>query len=102
MSLIQLAYPLFLIAGVLHAVQYLRQPRPLHAALLLGLLGLLWMLPNTFILPHALQVMSSLVMLMIVAAVVTGTTTAVAVVAVTTTIAATTAAVVTKLLPLIR
>ncbi|MDX5372858.1 MAG: GGDEF domain-containing protein, partial [Pseudomonadaceae bacterium] len=35
-----------------------------------GLLGLLWMLPNTFILPHALQVMSSLVMLMIVAAVV--------------------------------
>ncbi|MFD3301061.1 GGDEF domain-containing protein [Aquipseudomonas alcaligenes] len=70
MSLIQLAYPLFLIAGVLLAVQYLRQPRPLHAALLLGLLGLLWMLPNTFILPHALQVMSSLVMLMIVAAVV--------------------------------
>jgi len=70
MSLIQLAYPLFLIAGLLLAVQYLRQPRPLHAALLLGLLGLLWMLPNTFILPHALQVMSSLVMLMIVAAVV--------------------------------
>ncbi len=70
MSLIQLAYPLFLIAGVLLAVQYLRQPRPLHAALLLGLLGLLWMLPNTFILPNALQVMSSLVMLMLVAAVV--------------------------------
>lgn len=70
MSLIQLSYPLFLIAGVLLAVQYLRQPRPLHAALLLGLFGLLWMLPNTFILPHALQVMSSLVMLMLVAAVV--------------------------------
>ncbi|MDG9929776.1 MULTISPECIES: GGDEF domain-containing protein [unclassified Pseudomonas] len=70
MSLIQLAYPLFLIAGALLLVQYLRQPRPVHAALFLGLLGLLWMLPNTFILPHALQVMSSLVMLMLVAAVV--------------------------------
>ncbi|MDG9925945.1 MULTISPECIES: GGDEF domain-containing protein [unclassified Pseudomonas] len=70
MSLIQLSYPLFLIAGVLLLVQYLRQPRPLHAAVLLGLFGLLWMLPNTFILPHALQVMSSLVMLMLVAAVV--------------------------------
>ena len=32
MSLIQLSYPLFLIAGVLLLVQYLRQPRPLHAA----------------------------------------------------------------------
>ncbi|MDG1579828.1 GGDEF domain-containing protein [Pseudomonas sp. GOM6] len=70
MNLIQLSYPLFLIAGVLLAVQYLRQPRPLHMALLLGLFGLLWMLPNTFIRPHALQVMSSLVMLMLVAAVV--------------------------------
>ncbi|MEO4047092.1 GGDEF domain-containing protein [Pseudomonas sp. CAU 1711] len=70
MSLIQLAYPLFLLAGGLLLVQYLRQPRPLHAALFCGLLGLLWMLPNTFILPHALQVMSSLTMLMLVAAVV--------------------------------
>ncbi|MBD9413860.1 GGDEF domain-containing protein [Pseudomonas sp. PDM16] len=70
MSLIQLAYPMFLIAAVLLLVQYLRQPRPVHAALLCGLLGLIWMLPNTFILPHALQVMSSLVMLMLVAAVV--------------------------------
>ncbi|WP_236715484.1 GGDEF domain-containing protein [Pseudomonas sp. BMS12] len=69
MNLIQLAYPLFLLAGVLLLVQYLRQPRPLHAALFLGLLGQLWMLPKVFILPHALQVMSSLVMLMLVAAV---------------------------------
>lgn len=69
MSLVQLAYPLFLLAGVLLLVQYLRQPRPLHAALFLGLLGLLWLLPNVFILPHALQVMSSLTMLMLVAAV---------------------------------
>ncbi|MBD9482884.1 GGDEF domain-containing protein [Pseudomonas sp. PDM14] len=69
MSLVQLAYPLFFIATVLLVVQYLRQPRPLHAALLLGLFGVLWMLPNTFILPHALQVMSSLVMLMVIAAV---------------------------------
>lgn len=70
MSLTQLAYPLFFLAGVVLVVQYLRQPRPLHAALMLGLLGLLWMLPEVFILPHALQVMSSLVMLMLVAAVV--------------------------------
>lgn len=70
MSLMQLSYPLFLIAAVLLLVQYLRQPRPVHAAILLGLFGQLWMLPNTFILPHALQVMSSLVMLMLVAAVV--------------------------------
>nr|WP_328822244.1 GGDEF domain-containing protein [Pseudomonas guryensis] len=69
MSLIQLAYPLFLIASVLLLVQYLRQPRPLHAALLFGLLAQLWMLPQTFILPHALQVMSSLSMLMLVSAV---------------------------------
>lgn len=69
MSLIQLAYPLFFGASVLLLVQYLRQPRPLHAALLFGLLAQLWMLPQTFILPHALQVMSSLSMLMLVSAV---------------------------------
>jgi hypothetical protein len=33
------------------------------------LLGLLWMLPNTFIVAHGLHVMSSLVMLILVAAV---------------------------------
>lgn len=70
MSLIQLAYLLFLLAGGVLLVQYLRQPRPLHAAIALGLGGLLWMLPNTFIMPHALQVMSSVAMLMLVAAVV--------------------------------
>lgn len=70
MSLVQLAYPLFALAFVLLLVQYLRAPRPLHAAQLLGLLGLLWMLPKVFILPHALQVMSSQVMLVLVAAVV--------------------------------
>jgi diguanylate cyclase (GGDEF)-like protein len=69
MSLMQLAYPLFGLAFILLLVQYLRAPRPLHAAQLLGLLGLLWMLPKIFILPHALQVMSSQVMLMLVAAV---------------------------------
>lgn len=69
MSLVQLAYPLFFGASVLLLVQYLRQPRPLHAALLFGLLAQLWMLPQTFILPHALQVMSSLSMLMLVSAV---------------------------------
>ncbi|MBC9249015.1 diguanylate cyclase [Pseudomonas alcaligenes] len=69
MSLIQPAYPLFLLAFGLLLVQYLRQPRPVHAALLLSLCGLLWMLPKTFLLPHALQVMSSLCMLVVVAAV---------------------------------
>ncbi|TBV04653.1 GGDEF domain-containing protein [Phytopseudomonas dryadis] len=66
MSLVQLAYPLFLIAGVSMLVQYLRTPRPVHAAQLLGLAGVLWMLPNTFIQPNALQAMTSLIMLMIV------------------------------------
>ncbi|MEX6502899.1 GGDEF domain-containing protein [Pseudomonas zhanjiangensis] len=69
MSLVQLAYPLFALVFILLLAQYLRSPRPLHAAQLLGLLGLLWMLPKVFILPHALQVMSSQVMLMLVAAV---------------------------------
>ncbi|MEK1908313.1 MAG: GGDEF domain-containing protein [Pseudomonas sp.] len=69
MTLLQPTYPLFLIAAVLLLVQYLRQPRPVHAALLLGLFGLLWMLPKTFLLPHALQVMTSLSMLVVIAAV---------------------------------
>ncbi|MGH8354411.1 MAG: GGDEF domain-containing protein, partial [Pseudomonas sp.] len=69
MSLIQLAYPAFLGAFVLLLVQYLRQPRPLHGAQLVGLLGLFWMLPKTFILPQGLHVMSSQVMLLLAAAV---------------------------------
>lgn len=70
MSLVQLAYPLFALGFVLLLVQYLRAPRPLHGALLVGLFGLLWMLPNSFILPHALNVMSSQIMLVLVVAVV--------------------------------
>lgn len=69
MSLIQFVYPLFLLAFVGLLVQYLRQPRPLHAAQLVGLLGLLWMLPRVFIQPQALNIMSSQVMLMIAVAV---------------------------------
>lgn len=69
MSLIQLSYPLFLIAAVFLLVQYLRHPRPLHAAQLVGLVGLLWMLPKVFIEPQALNIMSSQVMLMIAVAV---------------------------------
>jgi GGDEF domain-containing protein len=69
MSLIQLSYPLFLLAAVVLLVQYLRHPRPLHAAQLMGLLGLLWMLPKVFIEPQALNIMSSQVMLMIAVAV---------------------------------
>ena len=69
LALVQLAYPLFFLGLILLLVQYLRMPRPLHAAQLLGLCALLWMLPNTFILPNALNVMSSQVMLIVVAAV---------------------------------
>ncbi|TBU97952.1 GGDEF domain-containing protein [Stutzerimonas kirkiae] len=66
MTLMQLAYPAFLIAGMALLAQYLRVPRPLHAAQCVGLVGLFWMLPNTFIQPNALQVISSLSMLMII------------------------------------
>ena len=69
LRLIQLAYPLFFIALLLLAIQYVRQPRPLHAAQFLGLVGLLWMLPDVFILQHSLHVMSSMTMLMLVTAV---------------------------------
>ncbi|QQX58434.1 GGDEF domain-containing protein [Pseudomonas chlororaphis] len=69
MSLIQLSYPVFLAAFLLLAIQYWRNPRPLHAAQLVGVLGLFWMLPKTFILPFTLNIMCSQVMLMIAAAV---------------------------------
>jgi len=69
MSLIQIVYPLFLGVFILLVVQYLRAPRPLHAALITGLLGIFWMLPQTFILPFTLNIMCSQVMLMIAAAV---------------------------------
>ncbi|MGE6794155.1 diguanylate cyclase [Pseudomonas guineae] len=69
LALVQLAYPLFVLGLIVLVVQYLRAPRPLHAAQLMGLCGLLWMLPNIFILPNALNVMSSQIMLILVAAV---------------------------------
>ncbi len=69
MSLIQLAYPLVAGVFILLVVQYLRAPRPLHAAQIIGLLGIFWMLPQTFILPFTLNIMCSQVMLMIAAAV---------------------------------
>ena len=69
MSLIQLSYPVFFIGFVLLGWQYWRNPRPLHAAQLVGLLGLFWMLPQTFILAFTLNIMCSQVMLMIAAAV---------------------------------
>lgn len=69
MSLAQLVYAAFLVAFIALLVQYLRRPRPLHASQLMGLCGLLWMLPQVFILANALQVMISMVMLMLVAAV---------------------------------
>ncbi|WP_297843474.1 diguanylate cyclase [Pseudomonas sp.] len=69
MSLIQLAYPVFFVAFLLVIVQYVRKPRPLHAAQIVGLIGLFWALPKTFILPFTLNIMCSQVMLMIAAAV---------------------------------
>jgi diguanylate cyclase (GGDEF)-like protein len=69
MSLIQLAYPMFFIAFVVLTVQYVRFPRPLHAAQLVGLIGMFWALPKTFILPFTLNILCSQVMLMIAAAV---------------------------------
>jgi diguanylate cyclase (GGDEF)-like protein len=69
MSLIQLSYVTFLIAFAVLISQYVRKPRPLHAAQLVGLLGLFWALPKTFILPFTLNIMCSQVMLMIAAGV---------------------------------
>ena len=69
MSLIQLSYATFLGAFVVLVIQYVRKPRPLHAAQLVGLLGLFWAMPQTFILPFTLNIMCSQVMLMIAAAV---------------------------------
>lgn len=69
MSLIQLSYLMFLIAFGLLITQYIRKPRPLHAAQLIGLVGLFWALPKTFILPFTLNIMCSQVMLMIAAGV---------------------------------
>jgi diguanylate cyclase (GGDEF)-like protein len=69
MSLIQLSYLMFLITFSLLIVQYVRKPRPLHAAQLVGLIGLFWALPKTFILPFTLNILCSQVMLMIAAAV---------------------------------
>lgn len=69
MSLIQLSYAMFLLAFGLLITQYVQKPRPLHAAQLVGLLGLFWALPKTFILPFTLNILCSQVMLMIAAAV---------------------------------
>ncbi|MCQ4311311.1 GGDEF domain-containing protein [Pseudomonas stutzeri] len=69
LQLIQLAYPVFLLALVGLLVQYLRRPRPVHAAQFVALVGLLLMLPQVFSQPGALNVMSSLMMLILVLAI---------------------------------
>jgi len=69
LPLIQLAYPAFLGALVLLILQYLRQPRPTHAAQVVALLGLLLMLPQTFSRAGALNVLSSHVLLILVVAI---------------------------------
>ncbi|MCQ4287328.1 GGDEF domain-containing protein [Pseudomonas stutzeri] len=69
LQLIQLAYPVFLVALTGLLVQYLRRPRPVHAAQFVALFGLLLMLPQVFSRPGTLNVMSSLLMLMLVVAI---------------------------------
>ncbi|WP_278470379.1 GGDEF domain-containing protein [Stutzerimonas balearica] len=69
LTLIQLAYPAFLLAWVALLIQYLRQPRPTHAAGLVALVTLLFMLPQTFAWPFALNVLASHAMLMLVGAI---------------------------------
>lgn len=66
LQLIQLAYPVFLIALLGLLIQYLRRPRPVHAAQLVVLAGLLLMLPQVFSRPGALNVLSSVMMLALV------------------------------------
>ncbi|MGE6993435.1 GGDEF domain-containing protein [Pseudomonas sp. NPDC047961] len=66
LQLIQLAYPVFLIAILGVLAQYLRRPRPVHAAQLVALVGLFLMLPQVFSRPGALNVLSSLMMLVLV------------------------------------
>lgn len=69
LHLIQLVYPLFLLSFALLVVQYVRHPRPVHAAQFVALVGLLLMLPQTFSQPGALNVLSSLAMLILVVAI---------------------------------
>lgn len=69
LPLIQLVYPVFLMALAGLLVQFLRLPRAVHAAQLVALIGLLLMLPQVFSRPGALNVMSSLLMLMLVVAI---------------------------------
>ncbi|WP_254621432.1 GGDEF domain-containing protein [Stutzerimonas stutzeri] len=69
LQLIQLAYPVFLLALLGLLLQYLRRARPVHAAQLVALVGLLLMLPQVFSRPGALNVLSSLMMLTLVVAV---------------------------------
>lgn len=69
LPLIQLAYPVFLVTLTGLLVQYLRRPRPVHAAQFVALIGLLLMLPQVFSRPGTLNVMSSLLMLMLVVAI---------------------------------
>ena len=69
LQFIQPAYPIFLLAILGLLVQYLRRPRPVHAAQLIVLLGLLLMLTQVFSRPGALNVMSSLMMLALVVSV---------------------------------
>ncbi|WP_434457753.1 diguanylate cyclase [Stutzerimonas urumqiensis] len=69
LALAQIVYPAFLVVGAALAAQYLRQPRLLHAAMPVGLLGLLLMLPQVFTRPGALNILTSQVMLIIVVAI---------------------------------
>lgn len=70
LQLIQLTYPVFLVAWLGILAQYVRWPRPSHAAHWVALLGLLLMLPQVFSRPGALNILCSLMMLALVVAIV--------------------------------
>jgi diguanylate cyclase (GGDEF)-like protein len=70
MHLPQLAYPLSAAMCGLLAIQYLREPRPQHAAQLLVLPGLMGMLPLVFVQPYLLQAICCAALLALAAAMV--------------------------------
>ncbi|MET0332488.1 MAG: GGDEF domain-containing protein [Dyella sp.] len=70
MHLPQLAYPLSAAMCSLLAIQYLREPRPQHAAQLLVLPSLMGMLPLVFVQPYLLQMTCCAALLALAAAMV--------------------------------
>ena len=67
--LAQLPTLLFVLASLALGWQAWTRPRPLHSAMLLGLLALWWMLPRVFLQPALLPALSSAALLLVIAAV---------------------------------